>query len=55
MSETVLLEGGCPCTKEGCPNHGDCARCVLRHVTQTGEIVACLREKAKARYGEKSR
>ena len=26
----------CPCTKEGCPNHGNCEACRERHSTVSG-------------------
>lgn len=32
----------CPCTNEGCPNHGICCECVQAHAA-VGKLTACMR------------
>ena len=31
-----IFNPNCPCTKEGCPNHGNCTACRERHKTVKG-------------------
>ncbi|MFZ7101876.1 MAG: hypothetical protein ACOWWO_04340 [Peptococcaceae bacterium] len=39
-----LLEKGCPCNNLQCPNHGDCAKCIKRHLEEVEAKVYCMRE-----------
>lgn len=42
-----LLDGGCPCENTKCPNHGNCALCIKRHVEQVEKKVFCMRDENK--------
>ena len=48
-----LLKNGCPCTNETCPNHGDCAKCIRRHVEEVPHAkVFCMRDENRIQKKE---
>lgn len=36
----------CPCTKPGCPNHGNCDACRINHSAPGKKPVFCEREES---------